>query len=267
MRQTQASVTYPEAIPEPGTHRWIYLGLALGMSLTAFWGFAYTYFIPLFAGAYPEASPAVHVHGWSFFLWFLLLPVQAFLIASGRRSTHMTLGAASVALAAVMAFTGILVASVRIDQGLSATDPDEFTAFWKGFGQLIMYGMILFIGFYGTAIARRDHPDVHKRMMVLASASVLPAAIFRIIVGLGGFYWLATPGWVMPAAFFLPAVFVIIGMGYDRIAKGYIHRAYLIGLAILVVVHGLGIVMAGTAAGEAVSQVMALFARVFGALY
>jgi hypothetical protein len=260
-------VTHPRAMTEPGTHRWIYLGLAVGMSVTAFWGFAYTYFIPLFAGAYPEVAPAVHVHGWSFFLWFVLLPVQAFLIASDRRSTHMTLGGASVALAAVMVFTGILVASVRIDQGLSASDPDAFTAFWKGFGQLIMYGMILFVGFYGTAIARRGQPDVHKRMIVLASASVLPAAIFRIIVGLGGFYWLAPPRWVMPAAFFLPAAFIIIGMGYDRIVKGYIHRVYLIGLPILLVVHGLGILMAGTAAGEAISRVMALFARVFGALY
>jgi hypothetical protein len=252
---------------EPGTHRWIYLGLALGMSVTAFWGFAYTYFIPLFGGAYPEVSAAVHVHGWSFFLWFLLLPAQAFLIASGRRSTHMTLGGASVALAVIMVFTGTLVASVRIDQGLSATDPDEFTAFWKGFGQLIMYNMMLYVGFFGTAIARRDRADVHKRMMVLASASVLPAAIFRIIVGLGGFYWLATPGWVMPAAFFLPAVFIIIGMGYDRLVKGYIHGAYLIGLPILLVVHGLGLAIAGTATGEAVSRVMTLFARVFGTLY
>lgn len=164
-----------------------YVGLALGMSATVYWGFAYTYFTPVLTGTYPDASPAVHVHGWSFFLWFLLLPFQAFLMATGRRRTHMTLGGASVALAAVMVFTGILVASVRIDQGLSATDPDEFTTFWKGFGQLIMYNMILFIGFYGTAMARRDQPDVHKRMIVLASASVLPAAIFRIIVGLADF--------------------------------------------------------------------------------
>jgi hypothetical protein len=252
---------------EPRTHSWIYIGLALGMSFTAYWGFAYTYFTPVLAGTYPEVSPAVHIHGWSFFLWFLLLPFQALLMATGLRRTHMTLGGASVALAAVMVLTGILVASVRINQGLSATEPDELTMFWKDFGQLIMYNMILFVGFYGTAIARRDQPDVHKRMMVLASASILPAAIFRIIVGLTGFYWLATPGWVMPAAFFLPAVFIVIGMVYDRVAKGSVHRAYLVGLPVLLVVHGLGLIMAGTAAGEAVSRIMALFAHVFGALY
>jgi hypothetical protein len=71
----------------------------------------------------------------------------------------------------------------------------------------------------------------------------------------------------MPAAFFLPAVFIIIGMVCDRVAKGSVHRTYVVGLPVLLVVHGLGIAMAGTAAGEAVSRVMALFARVFGALY
>jgi hypothetical protein len=104
-------------------------------------------------------------------------------------------------------------------------------------------------------------------MIVLASASVLPAAIFRIIVGLAGFHWLATPGWVMPAAFFLPAVFIVVGMVKDRIAQGGIHGAYLVGLPVLMVVHGLGLIIAGTTAGEAVSRVMALFAQVFGTLY
>jgi hypothetical protein len=103
--------------------------------------------------------------------------------------------------------------------------------------------------------------------MILASASVLPAAIFRIIVGITGVYWLATPGWVMPAAFFLPAVFILIGMVLDRAATGGVHRVYLIGLPVLLVVHGLGLTLAGTATGEAVSRIMARFAHVFGALY
>lgn len=249
------------------TRSWVYVGLALSMSATAFWGFSYTYFMPLLAGAYPQVSPAVHLHGWSFFLWFLLLPAQAFLMASGRRRTHMTLGVASVALAAVMVLTGILVASVRIEQGLSATEPDEFTTFWREFGQLIMYNMVLFAGFYGTAMLRRGQPDLHKRMMVLASASVLPAAIFRIIVALGGFHWLATPGWVMPACMLLPSVFIVAAMMYDRIATGVVHGAYKIGLAALLLVYGFGLVTGGTPAGDAVSRVMALFAQVFGGLY
>lgn len=60
-------------------------------------------------------------------------------MATGRRRLHFTLGGVSVVMAAVMIFTGLLVASVRIDQGLSASSPDEFTAFWKHFGLLIFY--------------------------------------------------------------------------------------------------------------------------------
>lgn len=249
------------------TRRWFYFGLASSMTVAAYWGFAYTYFMPSLAGSYPPVSPAVHVHGWSFFLWYLLLPVQALLIARGQLRLHITLGGASLALAAVMIFTGVLVAAVRIDQGLSASEPDEFTAFWKNFGQLIMYNMVLFAGFYVAAIVQRKRPAVHKRMIVLASASALVAALFRIIVGLAGFNWLATPAWVMPAAFFLPVVFVAIGVVYDRVVRGAVHRAYWIGLAVLVGVHGFGLLVAGTPLGDAMSKAMAGFAKVFGGLY
>lgn len=236
----------------------IYLCLALAMSVTVYWGFSYTYFRPVLTDAYPRISPMLHLHGWSFFLWFLLLPAQALLIGTGRRRAHIVLGRASVALAAVMVFTGVLVASVRIDQGLSAANPDELTAFWKDFGQLIMFNMLVFVGFYCTAIAKRNRPAVHKRMVVLASAGVLPAAIFRIIVGVFGFYWLATPGWVMPAAFYLPAAFIMVGMAHDRLVHGSVHQAYLVGLPVLLAVHGLGLLIVGTAAGEAVSRAMAV---------
>lgn len=244
----------------------IYLGLALGMSVAVYWGFSYTYFRPVIAGAYPQVPLTLHVHGWSFFLWFLLLPAQAFLIRTGRHRAHIALGFASIALAAAMVLTGVLVASVRIEQGLSATDPDELTAFWRDFGQLIMFNMVVFVVFYATAIAKRNEPELHKRMMVLASAGALPAALFRIIVGISGFYWLATPGWVMPAAFYLPATFILVGMAHDRIVHGAVHRAYLVGLPILLAVHTAGLVVVGTAAGEVVSRVMAVPAQMLGAL-
>lgn len=241
--------------------------MAVAMSLTAFTGFAFTYFGPVFRGAYPAVSPMVHLHGWSFFAWYLLLPLQALLITAGRRRIHMTLGSASVVLAIVMVFTGLLVASVRIEQGLAAQDPDELTVFWRNFGQLIMFNMLPFVVFYTAAIVRRSKSDTHKRLIINASASALPAAIFRIIVGFGGFYWLATPAWVMPAAFLLPAVFIVTGMIRDQITKGAVHRIYLIGLPILLFVHGIGLIIVGTPVGEAVSRIMAIFAHLFGWLY
>lgn len=250
----------------PGS-RAFYPLLALAISGTVYWGFYYTYFGPVTGGQYPEVSPAVHVHGWSFFLWFLLFPLQALLMATGRRRLHFTLGGVSVAIAAVMIFTGLLVASVRIDQGLSAPEPDEFTTFWKDFGLLIFYSLILFAGFYAAAIANRARPETHKRLMVIASASAIPAAVFRIIVGASGFYWLQTPAWVMPAAFFLPSIFVLAGIVYDLAAFRSVHRVYRIGLPIFIGFYALGLGLAGTAAGEFVSRFIARFSDVFGFLY
>jgi hypothetical protein len=241
--------------------------MAVAISMTAFTGFAFTYFGPVFRAEYPAVSPVVHVHGWSFFAWYLLLPLQAVLITAGRRRIHMTLGGASVVLAIVMVFTGILVAAVRIEQGLSTENPNELTAFWKDFGQLIMFNMLPFAVFYTAAIVGRRKPDMHKRLIVMASASALPAAIFRIIVGFGDFYWLATPAWVMPAAFLLPAFFIVIGMIRDRISRSAVHRIYIVGLPFLLFVHGISLIIVGTPTGEAMSRIMAAFARLFGWLY
>ncbi len=244
-----------------------YPTMAVAISLTAFAGFTFTYFGPVIRGTYPPASPMVHLHGWSFFVWYLLLPLQALLMTVGRRRIHMMLGSASVVLAIVMVFTGLLVAAVRIEQGLSAAEPNELTDFWKEFGQLIMFNMLPFALFYTAAIVHRRKADVHKRLIIMASASALPAAIFRIIVGFGGFYWLATPAWVMPAAFLLPAVFIVAGMIRDQFTRGAAHRTYLIGLPILLLVHGFGLVIVGTPVSEVVSRVMAVFAQAFGWLY
>lgn len=250
----------------PGS-RAFYPLLALAISITVYWGFYYTYFGPVLLGKYPTGSPAIHVHGWSFFLWYLLFPLQAVLMATGRRRLHFALGGVSVVMAAIMIFTGLLVASVRIDQGLSAPAPDEFTTFWKNFGQLIFYSLLLFVGFYAAAIANRDRPEFHKRLMIIASASALPAGVFRIIVGLTGFYWLQTPAWVMPAAFFLPCIFILIGVLYDLIVFRSPHRVYVIGLPIVIGVYALGLGLAGTAPGEAISRFVALFSKAFGFLY
>jgi hypothetical protein len=247
--------------------RVFYPSLALAMSATVYWGFYYTYFAPVAASAYADVSPAVHVHGWTFFLWFLLFPLQALLMATGRRRAHFVLGGVSLALAAAMTFTGLLVASVRIRQGLTATAPDELTTFWKNFGLLISYSLVLFVGFYSAAIAQRKQPEVHKRLMIIASASAIPAAVFRIIVAMFGYYWLAPPAWVMPAAFFLPNLFIVAGMVHDLAVRHSIQRVYLIGLPIVIAVEALGLVLAGTPAGETISRCIASFSDVFGRLY
>jgi hypothetical protein len=62
-------------MPDPRSRGSHYLWLCLSTSGIAFFGSSFTYFRPMVAGAYPDVSPVVHLHGWTFFLWYLLLPL------------------------------------------------------------------------------------------------------------------------------------------------------------------------------------------------
>lgn len=83
-----------------------YMLITIAISYTAFWGFTYTYFSPVIAGTYPDVSPTLHIHGWSFFLWYLIVPLQALLMVTGHWRLHITLGSASLVLAAAFFLPG-----------------------------------------------------------------------------------------------------------------------------------------------------------------
>ena len=242
-----------------------YVGLTLAISATAFIGFTFTYFSPMAAGAYPAVSPAIHVHGWSFFLWYILLPLQAILMAAGYPRLHYTLGGASLLLATIMTITGLLVASVRIEHALTAGD--ALGALWEKFGLVITSTLLLFVGFYIAAIVNRRRPDVHKRFMIMASASALGAATFRIIVASGGYYWLATPAWVMPTAILIPNMFIVAGILYDLSNRRSVHPAYSVGLSVAVAVETVGLWLLDNSAGDVCRRLLAAAGHAFGFLY
>lgn len=207
------------ARPRDPFHFW----LALGMSGTAFFGFWSTYFQPMFRGVYPPVSPMVHVHGWSFFLWYLLLPVQAGLVASGRVAVHRTLGYVSLALGAVMIVTGLIVSAVQVELALR---PDG-NPFWQLMAVPIFGIWILFTWFYVVAMVRRRRPADHKRYIMLASAAALSAATFRIVLRIAAF-----APWSAIAGCLAPLVFVGAAMAHEYRRQGRLHAVYAWGAPI-----------------------------------
>ena len=127
-----------------------YLYMAILLNIVCFWGFFGTYFGPLLAGTearftHPVDQPViVHVHGWSFFLWYLLLLVQVALIATGRRALHRTFGQASTALVAIAFVTGCIIIPVNIYLGVRVTE----SPLWPWFGLMILSAVLLFLIFY-----------------------------------------------------------------------------------------------------------------------
>jgi hypothetical protein len=203
------------------SRRSFYLWIAVAMCGTVLAGFWFTYFGPLLSATYPAVQPIVHVHGWSYFLWYLLFAAQAALIRSGRISTHRTLGIASTALATIMIAVGLIVSTVRVEEALGP-DGDPF---WKLMGLPIFSIWILFTAFYIAAVGRRRHASDHKRLMLLASSAALAAATFRIVVRFLGLEW-----WTAIVGTLAPVLFIVAAVIHDYRSTGTIHRIYAWGL-------------------------------------
>lgn len=219
-----------DAIARWRTESLFYPGFALATAATAFYGFAFTYFAPILGGRYPAVSPFVHVHGWSFFLWYVLFPIQALLLATRRYDHHMALGRISMALAAVMVVTGFFVLTVRMVDALAPSRADDnFMIFLRSSGGLVLASLLLFAIFYAAAIraAITGRMEAHKRLMVLASSAGLGAALGRILMmQFGPLSWAMT-GWALATN-----VFMLAGVVYDKAAYGRVHPVYWSGLAL-----------------------------------
>lgn len=235
-----------------------YLWLTLTTSAVAYLGFSFTYFGPTLAGEYPEVSPMVHVHGWAFFLWYLLVPVQAGLAHSGRQGLHRTLGYGSLALASLMAFTGLVVVGVQMDL---ARGP-QGSPFWTLLGPGIFVTLALFVLFYGLALHFRRRPALHKRLILLASTGALGAAAFRILGQVIGFGPAAGVGGIL-----LPNL-IIVGAILVELRRGEgVHPVYRWGLTVSVLAEVGMILLTPTPVGEGVSVALARVGVWLGALY
>lgn len=235
-----------------------YFWVVVAMTCTAFLGFSFTYFGPLFRGTYPQVSPLVHVHGWTYFLWYLLVPVQAGLIRAGRLPVHRALGYSSVALGLLMVVVGLIVSTVRVEMA-RGPGPDPF---WELMGMPIFSIWVLFTAFYVAAMLRRRRPADHKRYVLLASAVALAAATFRIVVQVFGFH-----PWVAVVGCLAPLLFVAAAMLHDYQSLRAIHRVYAWGTAAMVGVLGGAFLLPVTPGGWLVETGVAWVGRLLMPLY
>lgn len=235
-----------------------YLWMALAISFTTFAGFWFTYFGPHLRGTYERAAVAVHVHGWSFFGWYLLLPLQAGLIHARRVRLHRTLGWASLALATLMVATGLLVLGVQMQAALASPQPTFFALF----GPMIFATLVLFAGFYTAALRLRRNGAYHKRLVLVAGAAGMGAAMFRLLGALfGPISWDATGGMLATN------LFIVWGMVHDLRRDRRVHPAYQIGLAVCLAVELGAWVLTPTPVGQALARGLAWIGRTGAFLY
>ncbi len=224
-------------------------------------GFLQTYWIPLFRGTF-DRHPIVQVHAVLFYGWTLWFLLQTSLAAGGRLDLHRATGVAGVALATAMCLVGLAAAVNSLRIGIAAGFGDAVTRF----SVVPVTGVAMFAVLLTIALLNVARPEVHKRLLLVATASLLQAGVGRLFLP-----FLAPPG-ARPGVGQPPPVFITIlpglvvdllivaGMIYDRKTRGKVHPVYWIAGAAVLAVQVLRVPLSETSAWVSVMNCLAALA-------
>jgi hypothetical protein len=226
--------------------RVFYGAIAITAAVMTVVGFGPTYYLRFLDGG-PTAtisggpiSSIIHAHGALFTAWVVLFIVQTSLISSRRVAVHRRLGVVGAVLAAVMVAVGVVTG---IDMGRRGAAPpgiDPLSFMAIPLGDMVMFG-----GFVAAAVALRRNKEAHKRLMLLAYASILAAPAARLpgVLPLG------------PLAFYGIALLVVLaGVIYDYLSRGTVHRVYVWGGGLLLLSVPVRLALSGTSAWHSVAR-------------
>ena len=219
--------------------RWIFVAMAawyIAIVLTGFIPDAIGMVAAANAGLRPPLPIILHVHAVVMGSFLLLLLAQSVLMATGRCELHKRVGIAAFALVPVLVVVGLLLAPTiyREFWNMAQTAPPELKAKLQ-FRMLMLNDIllmqirigILFPLFMGIALAARGrNAGLHKRMIFLATAMPMPAAIDRM-------HWLPN---TIPASAVGTDLYILAAVSplfvWDIVRNRRVHEAYWIWLGI-----------------------------------
>lgn len=221
--------------------RWIFVFMACLLVVTVLVGFIPTSIqkvADVQAGVRPAMPAVLHIHAVLMGSWMMLLLTQTVLMATGRSAFHKQLGMTGMVLAPSMVLTGIFLVPTMAGQAFAMLDaappdvlPPELVATTKGIISNVLAAQIvigvLFSIFVGWGLmARKTDTGLHKRLMVLASALPIGAAVDRMS-------WLPTS---LPDSPLSPTCYTIAlimpMLVWDLFRHRRLHRAYVAWFAL-----------------------------------
>lgn len=213
-----------------------YVGIGIALLAIVVWGFTRSFYLrPFFAvhhaldlSGTARVPPLVVMHGLLLTAWFGLFAVQVWLAGTRRINVHRQLGIAGAVVAVLLVLSSaatMLYAVPRLD--LAHIPRDITVTLVVGNSLALTYFSLL----VGTAIwLRRRRPDVHKRLMVLASISILVPALARIGDMLGNPALVIVGGTI--------ALWLSLAV-YDFVSRKRLHVASAVGGLLLIIANPL----------------------------
>ena len=198
------------------TDRRLFAGAAVVTLVVVFAGFYRTYYLRGFFTQVP-LSAFLHVHGIVMTTWVAMLMAQVALVALGKVRWHRRLGVFGVAVASLVVVYGCLAtfrAAAREYAGHTDNASSQITVLGLELTQMLLFALLV-----AVAIWMRSRSDYHKRLMLLATAAMLPNPISRL-----------------PISFDSNLVILLIfdgllvaAIAYDTFRRGRVHPAFLWG--------------------------------------
>jgi hypothetical protein len=152
-----------------------FLWMTVLMAAFVFAGFGMTYLIPMAGGTLRPAPPVVHLHGLAFFLWMVLLVLQASLVRARNVALHRSFGTFGISLGTVMMITGALVTLLSATRNRYQQGPNYHHGIYLG-----IMGVVGFALLFTLALRNVSRPEIHKRLILLAMLPVLPPGVHRV---------------------------------------------------------------------------------------
>ena len=236
------------AINRRRPERWFYISMSIAAVITVFAGFAPTYYLRPYFNTAP-LIPLLHLHGVVFTSWLVLFLVQTTLVAAHRTDIHRRLGILGGLIASLMIVIGATTAVIRASQGATPVPGVSALSFLVvPLGDISVFAILVGAGFY-----YRRRADVHKRLMLLATISILAAAIARMPFEI----MKAGP----PAFFGFTDVFIVACVIYDLLTLKRVHRATALGGLLVIASQPLRLMLGGTQTWLAFAAWLTHFAR------
>ena len=213
-----------------------YTWVAVGTLLIVLAGFARTFYLKALFGT-RQLPIYLHLHGLLFTTWFVLFFVQVRLVARHRLDLHRRLGIFGAFLAPLAACVAMGV-SIHAARRSYLANPASLAGNLQPLA-LDLGSSLLFAVFVAAALYFRRRGGIHKRLMVLASCSLLLPAIGRIpldFIMAGGLWGLVVLTEVTPLVCIL----------YDTVKHRHLHPAFAWGSAALLSAFPALLLLAGT---------------------
>lgn len=194
-------------------------------------GFWRSYFHP---GVFTASLPSllVHVHGALMVGWIVLVMCQVGLIASRKVRWHQRLGTAIAFWAAAIVIIGPPTAVLALRRPGSGVDG---MVLFGDFAMILAFAILV-----ALALLRRRTSAEHKRLMLLATATLMLPPLVRWPFA---FMHDGPPIGTVGLYFAVPLALVI----YDLFTLRRVHRATLLGAALMVVIVGTTLTVPSTA--------------------